>query len=241
MNPTPIQSSIRENSLWQQRKAEFLAKAERAGSAEIYAFHGTDHLQSGENIWHFLMRRGAAEPEGKPVWFAFFGTSGDTVYSLDEVCEWFSGCCVKLTVVPMLLQKGYFYERLAKAAQQHNAQIGECVSEEAILTALRESLNLKMGTPGETYHITMLHTSPNGALYKALKETLLPYGVHICRNLEDVKALELPRNVTLSVCYMLPGGHVMQDIFGAEDSIYSYLTNQCCVVTQNQKTLIELL
>ncbi len=204
---------------------DFYGRAEECGRATVFVFHGVKN----KNV--LLKTEKLTGALGEPAAVSFLSEKMlfDGVESTERVLTRLRERNVKIRCVPMILQKGYYYDRLCSLTD----------GEEVIDVFDNEMLKLLVKGSGD-FEICMLHESENEEIFEALNR-LSGEGVHVCRTPEDVEELNLPKKVTLRALYMLPGGHTEREIFGGEESVYSYLLKRGIDVSCDRRMILDLI
>ncbi len=204
---------------------DFYRRAEECGRATVFVFHGVKN----KNVLSKTERLTGAIGEPAAVSFLSEKMLSDGVESTKTVLTRRRERNVHVRCVPMILQKGYYYDRFCAMTD----------GEEVVDVFDDEMLKFLVKGSGD-FEICMLHESEDEKIFEALKR-MSGEGVHVCRNMADIEMLNLPKKVRLRALYMLPGGHPEREIFGGEKSVYSYLLKKGVDVSCDKRMILDLI
>ncbi len=202
----------------------FYDEAQSRGEAAVFAFHGVKNPA----VLPKLQSLAGCCPIPAVCGFISEDMLIDGVESVKNILDRLRAENIKIKCLPMLLQKGYYYDLLAAMAKD-----GEIVDifDDKVYRALLEGHN--------GFTIAMLHPSKDDTVFNRLQSLNSENDLHLCRSIEDVKRLKLPEEVTLCALYMLMGSHTENLIFGEKGSIYQYLRDRECRVLADKDVIID--
>ncbi len=202
----------------------FYDEAQSRGEAAVFAFHGVKNPAVLPKLQSFAGRC----PIPAVCGFISEDMLFDGVESVKSILDRLREEGIKIKCVPMLLQKGYYYDLLAAMAK--DGEIVDIFDDEVYRAFLEEHRG---------FTIAMLHPSKDDTVFNRLQSLNSDNCLHLCRSIEDVKKLKLPEEVTLCALYMLMGSHTENHIFGEKDSVYQYLRDRGCRVRVDKDVIID--
>ncbi len=202
----------------------FYDEARKRGEAAIFAFHGV------KNPAMLPKLKGLAGRCPIPAECGFISENMliDGIESVKSILDRLREEDIKIKCVPMLLQKGHYYDLLT--AMVKDTEIVDIFDDEVYRSLLKSH---------KGFTIAMIHPSKDNTVFNRLQSLNSDNDLHLCRSIEDVKKLELPKDVTICALYMLMGSHTENHIFGEKDSVYRYLRDRGCRVQVDKDVIID--